>query len=104
MWGDGVLVKESERGRETERKKLKTTFKVTTKGTFVYKITLQTLKHGSSHTFAHKQKSHTLRQPHPSIIDCLTYQINKPHGERIAIFAAHERGVCMCTYTAEYSL
>lgn len=44
---------------------------------------------------AHRQ---TLSQPHPSIKDCLTYQINKPHGQKIAILCyAHERGVCAHT-------
>ena len=51
--------RESERGRarEREKNKLKTTFKVTTDIHFVYKITLQTLKHGISHTFACTQTS-----------------------------------------------
>lgn len=32
-------------------------------------------------------KRYTASQPQASINDCLTYQINKPHGEEVAIFA-----------------
>lgn len=93
------------RERETnKKKKLNTTFKVTTNINLVYKITLQTFIHGRSHTFSHKQKSYAFSQPHPSINDCLTYQINKPHGEKIAIFAVRMKGVSVCTHTAECSL
>lgn len=32
-------------------------------------------------------KRYTASQPQASINDCLTYQINKPHGEEVAVFA-----------------
>lgn len=47
-------------------------------------ITLQILEDGrQAHICSRTEK----QQPHPSIIDWLTYQINKPHGKNIAMFA-----------------